>query len=199
MTIQAWAEFLDSKKKADILRQLHDLGYDLTQRTFYRHCAQGKCRVGKSGLYTRRQVKSYVEAEGIVRLTAEIEDETEAPSSALSVEKQILENEKLRLHNESAAMNNRKQAGLLIEREALYLELAARVVALDNGFRQMVEVNCPAMITAMNGDMGRQPEFSDLLLTYWNDLLNSFATTEEFEVLFQAEQDQGDTAPSGQL
>ena len=186
MAIQAWAEFTDGKSKADILRQLQDLGYEITQRTFYRHCAQGRCRTGKGGLFTRRLVNAYVEAEGLIRHGADPED-TEGPNSALSVEKQRLENEKLRINNQTADLEFRKKAGLLIEREALYLELSARVVALDNGCRQAVEIEAPALIAALGGDMVRQPEFTDLLQGIWNALLNSFATTEEFEVLFENE------------
>jgi len=187
MTIRAWAEFSDGKSKAEILRQLQDLGYELSQRTFYRHCAQGKCRTGKGGVYSRRLVKAYVEAEGLRRNGSD-PDDTDSPNSALSVEKQILENEKLRLHNLRAASEYKKDEGLLIEREALYLELAARAVALDNGFRQTIEIESPALIAVLGGDLVRQPEFIDLLLGIWNELLNSYATTEEFEVLFEDEE-----------
>lgn len=187
MAIQAWVEFEDSKNRADILRQLQDLGYEITQRTFYRHCTQGKCRAGKGGLYSRRLVKAYVESEGLIRHGADPED-TEGPNSALSVEKQRLENEKLRIHNQTAELEFKRKAGLLIEREALYLELSARVVALDNGFRQAIEIEAPALIAALGGDLVRQSEFIELLQGIWNELLNSYATTEEFEVLFENEE-----------
>lgn len=186
MTIRAWVEFEDSKSKAEILRQLQDLGYETTQRTFYRHCTQGKCRAGKGGIYTRRLVKAYVEAEGLRRNGTDSED-SDGPNSALSVEKQQLENEKLRLHNLKANQEYKRGEGQLIEREALYLELAARAVALDNGYRQMIEIESPALIAALGGDMVRQPEFIDLMLNIWNELLNGYATTEEFEVLFEDE------------
>ena len=187
MAIQAWVEFEDSKNRADILRQLQDLGYEITQRTFYRHCTQGKCRAGKGGLYSRRLVKAYAESEGLIRHGADPED-TDGPNSALSVEKQRLENEKLRIHNQTAELEFKRKAGLLIEREALYLELSARVVALDNGFRQAIEIEAPALIAALGGDLVRQSEFIELLQGIWNELLNSYATTEEFEVLFENEE-----------
>lgn len=185
--IRAWAEFKDSKSKAEILRQLQELGYEITQRSFYRHCTQGKCRAGKGGMYTRRLVKAYVEAEGLRRNGSDSED-ADGPNAALSVEKQRLENRKLDLHNQNAELEYKKKQGLLIEREALYLELAARAVALDNGFRQTIEIESPGLIAALGCDMVRQPEFIDLLLGIWNELLNSYATTDEFEVLFESEE-----------
>ena len=185
--IRAWAEFEDGKNKADILRQLQDLGYEVSQRTFYRHCAQGKCRTGKGGVYTRRQVKAYVEAEGLRRNGSDPED-SEGPNSALSVEKQKLENDKLRFHNLNAELDYKRKQGLLIDRESFYLELASRIVALDNGFLQMIEIESPALIAAIGGDMARQPEFISLLRGMWNELLNSYATVEEIEVLFETDE-----------
>jgi hypothetical protein len=184
--IQAWAEFRESKSKADILRQLQDLGYEITQRTFYRHCSIGKCQTGKDKKYTRRTVKAYVEAEGLPRNGVDA-DESDGPSGALSVEKQRLENEKLRLHNATAEIEYKKKTGQLIEREALYLELAARAVAIDNGFLQMVEIEAAALIVAVRGDQSRQPEFVSMLRDIWHTLLNTYSTTDEFEVLFEAD------------
>lgn len=183
MTIRAWVEFKESKNRAEVLRQLQDLGYELTQRTFYRHCQQGKCRVNQDGLYSRRLVKQYIEAEGIGRM-GEPEEE-EGPNVALSIEKLQLENEKLKISNQHAALKFNKDQGLLLDRDALYLEMAARAVALDNGFRQKMEMEASALIVAVKGELSRQMEFIDLIMQTWDELLNSFSTADEFEVLFE--------------
>ncbi len=183
MTIRAWVEFKEGKNKAEVLRQLQDLGYELTQRTFYRHCQQGKCRLNQDGVYSRRLVKQYIEAEGIGRIGEP--EEKEGPNIALSIEKLQLENEKLKINNQHAALKFNKDQGLLLERDALYLEMASRTVALDNGFRQKIEMEAPALIVAVKGELARQAEFTDLLLQVWDELLNSFSTADEFEVLFE--------------
>jgi len=79
--------------------------------------------------------------------------------------------------------------GKLIDREALYLELAARAVTIDNGFRQKIEMTVPELIAIVKGDASRQVEFLDMLMQAWDELLNSYATTAEFEVLFDEEDD----------
>ncbi len=183
--IGAWAEYQETKVKASVLGQLLDLGYELSQRTFYRHCKQGKCRVNRDGVFSRRLVKQYVETEGISRTGQDIEDN--GPDVALSIEKQRLENEKLQINNGHAALKFKKDQDLLLEREALYLEMAARTVALDNGFRQLIDMEAPAMIATVKGDVTRLSEFTDMLHQLWNELLNSFSTTDEFEVLFEEE------------
>ncbi len=188
MTTKAWAEWQDTKNKAEVLRQLLDLGYELTARTFYRHCSQGKCRVNEEGFYSRRIVKEgYIEAQGILRSGQPAEEN--GPDVALSVEKQKLENRKLELSNAREELKHKKEQGLLVEREALHLEMAARTVAIDNAFRQKLDMDAPMLIAAVNGDLSRQVEFVDLILQLWNELLNGFSSTDEFEILFEDEED----------
>jgi hypothetical protein len=198
MTIQAWVEFTESKNKAEILRQLQDLGYEITQRTFYRHCAQGKCRKAENGLYTRRLVKAYVNSpEGPAR-TGGDRDDQDGPNDVLSIEKYRQEILKIKNHNRMADLEYKKKEGLLIEREALYLELAARVVTLDNGFMQSLEMQAPEIIAAIGGDISRTPEFIAVVTAFWHELLNTYATTDEFEVLFEDAESESSVSNQGE-
>jgi hypothetical protein len=58
-------------------------------------------------------------------------------------------------------------------------------VALDNGFRQKMEMEASSLIVAVKGELSRQMEFTDLIMQMWDELLNSFSTADEFEVLFE--------------
>ena len=187
--MKEWSEYIDTPNKAEVLRQLHDLGYKLTQRTFYRHCKNGNCRKNEEGVFTRRLVKQYLEAEGIVR-EGESEATENGPDLAESIRKQKLENEKLDWHNKNAALDYRKKQGELIERTGVYLEIAARFVTLDNTFKHMIETSAPEIIAAVKGDQTRLVEFNELILTLWDEMLNSFVTLDEFEVLFVEEDGQ---------
>lgn len=184
MAIRSWKEYQDCEKPADVYRQLVELGYKISERTFYRHCEKGKCRVNEDGLYSRRMVKQYLVAEGKLSQADE-----GGPNTELSVEKQKLENRKLELANNIATLNYKKKQGLLLDRDALHLEMASRTVALDNGYKQKIDMEAAALITVVNGDISRQVEFVDMLLQIWNELLNSYSQTDEFEVLF--EEDEG--------
>lgn len=184
----AWAEYEDTKDKANVLRQLNALGYELTKSTFYRHCDKGLCRVNDEGVYSRRMVKSeYVEAVPIIR-TGEHGGQG-GPDVALSVAKQKLENQKLELHNRREALKVKKEEGQVFEKGAFYLEMAARTVTLDNSYIQKMDLEGPSIITAVGGDVSRMPEFMDLVTTIWNELLNGFSSTEEFEVIFDGDDD----------
>jgi hypothetical protein len=188
--MKEWSEYSDTANKADVLRQLQELGYDLTQRTFYRHCQQGKCRTSSAGLYSRRLVKQYLEAEGIKR-TGEAAGDDNGPDLAESLLKQRLENQKLDWHNKNAELDFKKKAGALIERDGVYLEIAARYVTLDNAFRQKIETAAPEIIAAVGGDLSRLLEFNEMITTMWDEMLNSFVTMDEFEVLFTEEEANG--------
>jgi hypothetical protein len=182
-----WREFRETAVKAEVLSQLVAMGYEITGRTFYRHCKQGKCRPNEERLFSRRLVKQYVETEGITRRGVVVADDN-GPDVALSIEKQRLENEKLRISNDTNAIKLQRFRGQLIDREALYLELAARAVTLDNGFRQKIEMTSPELIALVKGEPARQVEFVETIFQAWDELLNSFATSDEFEVLFEEEQ-----------
>jgi hypothetical protein len=185
-----WSQFVDTNNKAEVFRFLTAAGYAVVERTFYRHCDQGKCHQNKDGIYTRRLVKQYVEAEGI-RRAGESGTEESGPDVSESIRKQKLENEKLEWHNKTAELKFKKDAGDLIEREGVYLELAARYVTLDNAFRQKLETSAPEIIAAVGGDQTRIVEFSEMILTMWDEMLNGFVAVDEFEVLFADEDEKG--------
>lgn len=184
--MKEWSEYIETGNKADVLRQLQELGYeDLTQRTFYRDCKDGKCRKNTSGIYSRRMVRQYIEAKGLLRVGEEMEET--GPDVAASVKKQQLENEKLEWHNRTAKLEYEKKAGALIEREGVYLEIAARYVTFDNAFRQKLETSAAAIIAAVNGDQSRILEFHEMMNAILDECLNGLCTMDEFEVLFDAE------------
>jgi hypothetical protein len=184
--MKEWSEYIETGNKAEVLRQLHELGYqDLTQRTFYRDCKDGKCKRNADNLYSRRLVKQYVETKGLLRSGETAEDN--GPDVAQSLLKQKLENEKLDWHNKNARLDYEKKAGALIERDGVYLEIAARYVALDGAFRQKLDTSAAEIIAAVGGDQARILEFTEMLRGMWDELLNSFVTMDEFEVLFQEE------------
>jgi hypothetical protein len=188
--MKEWPEYIDTATPAEVLRQLHDLGYPVTQRTFYRHCDQGKCHKGKDGLYTRRLVKQYIETEGI-RREGESGVEESGPDISEAIRKQRLENEKLEWHNKTARLKYETESGALIEREGVFLELAARYVTLDNAFRQHLDQAAPEIILAVGGDQARLVEFAEMMLAMWDEMLNGFVNVDEFEVLFADEEEKG--------
>ncbi|MFT5730769.1 MAG: hypothetical protein ACI8PB_004959 [Desulforhopalus sp.] len=184
-----WQEYQDTDVPKEVHRQLELLGYDIAQSTFYRHCDRGTCAKNDEGLYSRRMVSDYVKAKSLLR-NGEIEDSTPGPDMSLSIEKQRLENEKLSLHNKREKIKAAKEDGSVIEREGLYLEIAARDVALDGMYRQRMEMDATQIIAAVGGDVSKLPEFNEMVFAIWEELMTEFANVEEFEVLFEDQEQQ---------
>lgn len=186
----SWSGYKDTASKASVLRHLQGMGYDITQRTFYRHCKQGKLHKSTGNIYTIRLVQQYVKSAGLYRPgTAPGEGSNTDDLAAKKLKKEI---KKLDESGRREELKRKKEEGLLIERPALYLELAARTVALDTGFRQMVHMESSSLIVAVKGDINRQRDLEDMLLQAWNNLLDSYATKDEFEVLFEDDNIMGD-------
>ena len=183
--VSIWSDFVETANKRDVYRQLTEMGYQVSERTFYRHCAQGKCRKNEDGVYSRRLVKSYADLEGLARVGVDQDEDDGGKVAVKQAEKIDKENEKLEWSNRLLKLKYERSVGRLIEREGLYLELAARMVALDTGFRQRLSMEAPKLIASIGGDLNRQLEFEDLALELvWNELLNDYCSIDEFEVLF---------------
>ncbi len=181
-----WQDYKETKTKAEVFRHLTAMGYDITQRTFYRHCKQGKLHKSTKNIFTLRLVQQYVKSAGLYRPgTAPGEGSN---TDDLARDKLKAEIKKLDESGAREALKRKKEEGQLIDRVDLYLELAARAVTIDTGFRQMINVEAPTLIAAVKGSITRQNEFEDLLLGAWNRLLDSYATNDEFEVLFEDEE-----------
>lgn len=184
--VSIWTDFEETTVKLDVLRQLQAMGYQVTQRTFYRHCKEGKCRRNGDGVYSRRLVKAYCDAEGLARTGADPEADDGGKVAAKQAEKINKENEKLEYTNKLLKLRYERSIGRVIERDGLYLELAARKVALDTGFSQRLSMEAPKLIASIGGDLNRQLEFEDLVKDLvWNPLLNDYSAIDEFEVLFE--------------
>lgn len=184
--VSIWSDFVETANKRDVYRQLVAMGYQVAERTFYRHCTQGRCRKNKDGVYSQRLLKSYVDLEGLARDGADPAEDDGGKVAVKQAEKIDKENEKLEWSNRLLKLKYERSVGKLIERDGLYLELAARMVALDTGFRQRLSMESPKLIASINGDLNRQLEFEDLVLDLvWNELLNDYCSIDEFEVLFE--------------
>jgi len=184
--VSIWSDFVETANKRDVYRQLVAMGYQVAERTFYRHCTQGLCRKNKDGVYSQRLLKSYVDHEGLARTGADPAEDDGGKVAVKQAEKIEKESEKLDLTNKLLQLKYDRSVGKLIERDGLYLELAARMVALDTGFRQRLSMESPKLIASINGDLNRQLEFEDLVLDLvWNELLNDYCSIDEFEVLFE--------------
>ncbi|MDX9780963.1 MAG: hypothetical protein RBT66_07990 [bacterium] len=178
----SWRSFQDTGNKSKVLRFLKAMGYQVADRSFFRHCSSGRLKTGVNGLYTARTVKAY--AASLPRTGTAGLPEEEHESN--------LQNEKLRIDIQRGEISRQMEEiklarlqGSVVDREALSLELAARAVALDSGYKQLVASEAMEWIVLVGGDTDKLPEFIDELHQAWDELIGKYASQAEFEVLFE--------------
>jgi hypothetical protein len=77
--------------------------------------------------------------------------------------------------------------GELLPREDLYLEMAGRTSVLEQGFKGLVQVRAADWVHVAGGDVNRSAELREAILAEFDVLLNEFARTDVFQVLFEEE------------
>jgi len=96
-----------------------------------------------------------------------------------------LEAEKLQEQVHMARLQRERLQGKYISREEVYLELAARAVVIGTGLSHMFQIKGIDIISTVEGNTARYPELIEFLQGAADELLNSYASTDEFEVLFE--------------
>lgn len=178
----AWGEFKDTTVRAEVLRFLLGMGFTVAERTFFRHCKEGKLKKNGKGVYSRRLVRAY--AESTLHLAGG--GETVAASEENLLQARLAEQvARERVNRQRDEIRLRREAGAVIDRESLNLEVAARGVALDAGVRQMVNAMGMEWIVACGGNTDKLAELAALVLRDWDELINTFAQPGEFEVIFE--------------
>jgi len=174
----AWSAFEDTANKQAVLRFLVAAGYQVAERTFYRHCKKGQLSQNENGLYTRRLVKAYAIAALLPPAGEEKTEDLESIKARLQIKK--LEDEIAR--SRFADGKDRKR---YIKRDEIDHEMAARAVVLDSGTEHLFRTKAREWCVLVGGDPERAPELVEALLGGWHALLNRYASTEEFTVIFE--------------
>lgn len=96
-----------------------------------------------------------------------------------------LEAERLQEQVHMARLQRERLEGKLISREEVFLEMASRAIVLSTGLMHMFQVKGPDIISVVEGNAARYPELIEFLQAEVDELLNSYASGDEFEVLFE--------------
>ncbi len=169
------------KTQAAVVRYLVERGYKTSLSTLSYHLKQGHL-AKVNGLFPFDLVNRF--AETYLKNAAGHRVGTSELISAKET-KTRLEAEKLQEQVHMAKLQRERLQGKYISREEVYLELAARAVVLGNGLSQMIETCGFDIITLVGGDSAKYTDLIAFLQTEIDALLNTYATPDEFEVLFE--------------
>lgn len=179
-----WDDFQETRKQIDVVRFLTSLGYKRSTKQFSVDVSKGLVKQNERGLFTRRQVHQYVK-RFIVKSGGGGEDD--GTPEGYEAQKLRLQVEKLERENEEGAFKFAVLRGRYIPRNEMHLNLAARAAVLDAGVEQFMRAKASEMIAMVAGDQGKAPDFIDVFVAGWKNLLDSYANGAELEVVFTGE------------
>ena len=108
--------------------------------------------------------------------------EVESLAKRISILKEKLERE-----NEEGQFKFNVLKGRYIPRSEMFLHLAGRAAVLDAGVEQFFRAKSQDFIALVNGDQSKGPDFIEALIAGWKDLLDSYANSEEMDIMFSGE------------
>ncbi len=179
-------KFEKTKTALRVLEWLQDVGYQIEKSQFYQHAADGKVGKDRQGFFTPKLVKKYASAHLRREDTGQTEDKA---GDELFREKQKAELLKIKLHNRKAEIEVAEVENRVVSRDDFERELAGRLIVLDSGVKTVHATSAPELVALVNGDPSKMDELIAALDGYWGDLLNQYASTEDWAVVVLPEPD----------
>ena len=165
-----------------VLDRLQNTGWQVSRAGLYKHHKEGKINPQKDGTYRLKDVEKY--AKTWLKLKSTGKKLREAQEN-LQKRKLLREIEKL---EEEIARNRYKreiEEGKYILKDRLEMELAARAAVLNAGLDHMNQSKAVEWINLVDGDVKKARELIAAFNIAKNELLNQYATTQEFQVVLE--------------
>jgi hypothetical protein len=164
----------------EVTEWLDGQGWKISKSALHRHMKAGRLRPDERGVFPQKAVEKY--AIGWLKKRSDAEK--------VSSEKLAEQERKERIGYQSALRKKMEMQlsildGKFIPRDQLYLELAARAAVLDMGIKALVQLRAEEWIQAGGGSHEKIAEFTRLMLADFDELVNSFSTTKQFQVMFK--------------
>jgi hypothetical protein len=171
----------------EVTEYLKGQGWKVAKDTVYRAVKAGKLRAGDDSTFAREAVEKYAAAFLTKAKTRQHIKDEEIARDSLEKDNQI-KDEKLK----ALRIKNLEREGRMIPREQFDLELAARAATLEAGLKHLVQDRVAEWIALVGGDQAQLPELIRVMYQDLDRQLNEYASTREFHVLFEVNQETED-------
>jgi phosphotransacetylase len=169
------------KNLREVATYLRDEGWKVSKSTVYEHSKKGMIRPDvEKKRYSLKAVLKYAQTHLVPLGTVQKKKDED-----LQRQKTLAEIERIQEQTRREKINRLKAEGALIEKESVYLELAARGAVLEAGLKGMVQARAGDWVTLVHGDEKKTADLVRELMTEIDLTVNEFATTKEFQVVFE--------------
>lgn len=189
----ALSEFVHSLKEesesfsstAEVLAYLRDAGWKVTKTSLYRHLDQGKF-AARDGLFRRGDIDRYARTWLKQKATGKRVNEATEELQRKKLEKEL---ERLDIDIKQRRQDYDRDAGRLIPREQMEVELAGRAAILDAGLKHWINTNAMEWIRLADGDVKKVGELIFALTRSIDEHLNAYAQPQDFKIVIEDEEE----------
>jgi hypothetical protein len=166
---------------ADVLDHLRDNGWKVTKTSLYRHAKEGKLIPGSDGSYRIKDVEKYAKTWLKQQSTGKKVNEK---TDELMRRKAELEIDQLEIQKKRSQFAYERDLKLFIRLSEVEIEFAAHAGILAAGLTHWIKSHAAGWIRLVCGDMTKLGEFQTQMLREIDVHINGYATTAEFNVVF---------------
>jgi len=166
----------------EVLTYLRDEGWKVSKTSLYQHVKDAKLRPEQDGSFALKAVQKYARAHLQLKSTRQKRDDEDLQRKKLQLDIDLLEGKTKR-----ERLKRDAEEGRLIPREDVDLELAARAVVQDHEWTRVIQSRAGEIIALVQGSADRSAELIRFLMDVKDEILNEFASTRAWHVLFEEE------------
>lgn len=156
-------------------------GWQVSQSGVYKHKKEGKLLPVADGTYRQKDVDKYARTWLKLKSTGKKKQDK---LDELQRQKLELEQKKLQIETDRAQLKFEIEKGKYIEKERMFLEMAARAGILDAGLNHWIHTGAAEWIRLVDGDLKKISDLIATMNTGKDELLNHYARMREFQVIF---------------
>ena len=168
---------------AEALEHLKAVGWKITRPSLYRHHQEGKL-IARDGVFRRQDVdryaKTWLKRADTGRRQRDDIDELQRKKADGEVKRLNLEIEQRKLILE-------RDAGRLVPREQMEIELAGRAAVLDAGLKHWVHANAMEWVRLVSGEVHQAGALIRAMVQSLDEHINNYAAPRDYRVVIDDE------------
>ena len=170
------------KNRYHVWQYLKAQGWKVARGTFYNHVKEGRLRPDARGVFSLEKIEKYLNFNLKTKELAKTEKLERVQEKKARLEANLLE---VKVNRERLKYN--LEQGKSILRDDVELELAGKAVVLETNLKAMILARAGEFVALVEGQEKKTGELVRAMMTELDQALNEFATTREYQVVFEAE------------
>lgn len=176
-----WDDFEPTTNRSAVYRFLVNIGYEIKERTFQRHAKKGAIQTNEEGFFTKKLTRDYIRTQGLVSKFENISE----PSVEVAIDKAVHDGEKAKWAARRERLKWEKESKRVGSRQEFNLELAARLVVLDNVLRGFADKYVSELIVIVGGKLDKRDDFVSFWIKKYDEEIRKLARPIDYEVIFR--------------